>query len=64
MTTPAHEAAHRALRLGIRNPAELAREAKVCIADAVRALALLEQPHSAVVLRPADVARVVGREGR
>ena len=55
-------AAHRAIKLRISNPAELARAAECSIAEAVRALALANQPHNAVVLRPADVARVAGRE--
>ena len=55
-------AAHLALRLRLSDPSELARAAGISIAQAVRALALANQPHSAVVLRPAEVALVVSRE--
>jgi hypothetical protein len=54
-------AAHLALRLRTRDPAELARAACVSIAVAVRALAVANAPHDAVVLRPAEVREVVRR---
>lgn len=54
-----HDIAHRAIRMRLSDPAELARACQCSIADAVAALALARQPHSAVALTPADVRRVV-----
>lgn len=59
MTDRITDAAHRALKMRISDPAELARACQCSIADAVAALALARQPHSAVALTPADVRRVV-----